>query len=54
MQSVAKNLKLLIIPKNKTIPLAGSKLVAKIMGEVVINIEVNGHEHRRVVDLSRI
>ena len=48
-KSVANKLNLYIIPKNRTIPLADSNLVAKIVGEVVINIEVNGREHRGVV-----
>ena len=48
-QSVAKKLKLFIIPKNRTIPLADNNLVARIIGEVVINIKFNGREHRGVV-----
>ena len=48
-KSVANKLNLYIIPKNRTIPLADSNLVAKIVGEVVINIEVNGREHRGVL-----
>jgi len=48
-KSVADKLKLYIIPKHRTIPLADNKHVAKIIGEVVINIKVNGQEHRGVV-----
>ena len=48
-ESVAEKLKLYIIPRKKTISLADSKHVAKIIGEVVINIEINGQEHRGVV-----
>jgi len=51
-KSVADKLKFYIIPKHRTIPLADNKHVAKIIGEVVIkviNIKVNGQEHRGVV-----
>lgn len=48
-QSAAEKLNLFIIPKSRTIPLADNNLVAKIIGEVVINIEFNGREHRGVV-----
>ena len=48
-ESVANKLKLYIIPKNKTIPLADNKQVAKIIGEVVININISGRLHRGVV-----
>ena len=39
-QSAAEKLNLFIIPKSRTIPLADNNLVAKIIGEVVINIEL--------------
>ena len=48
-KSAAEKLNLFIMPKSKTIPLADKKSVAKIIGEVVINIDINGHEHRGVV-----
>ena len=45
----AQKSNLYIIPKSRTIPLADKKSVAKIIGEVVINVVINGHEHRGVV-----
>ncbi len=48
-ESAANNQNLYIIPKSRTIPLADKKSFAKIVGEVVINIKINGHEHEGVV-----
>lgn len=48
-QSVAERLKLYILPKKRSIPLADNNQVAKVIGEVVINIEINGQMHRGVV-----
>jgi len=45
----AQKSNLFIIPKSRTIPLADKRSVAKIIGEVVINVEINGHKHRGVV-----
>ena len=47
--SYAKKRRMYIMPKQRTIPLADKRLSAKIIGEVVINIEINGKEHRGVV-----
>ena len=48
--SVTKSLGLYMLPPKRTlIPLADSNSVAKIIGQVVINIEINGREHRGVV-----
>ena len=48
-ESVAKKMKLYVIPKQKTIPLADSNQVTKVIGEVVINLELHGHTYRGVV-----
>ena len=40
---------LYIIPKHGTVPLAGNNQRAKIIGEVVINIEINGKTHHGIV-----
>ena len=48
--SAVKSLGLYILPPQRTsIPLADSKNVAKIIGQVVINVDINGREHRGVV-----
>ena len=47
-KSLALKRKLCIFPKNKTIPLADKTHVAKIVGEVIIDIEVNGMTHRKI------
>ena len=39
---------LYIIPKKRSIPLADNKQSAEIIGEVIINIEINGQVHRGV------
>ena len=44
----SKKLNLVIFPKERTIPLADKKHVAKIVGEVIIDIEVNGVKHVKV------
>ena len=44
----SKKLNLVIFPKARTIPLADKKHVAKIVGEVIIDIEVNGVKHVKV------
>ena len=48
-KAVADSMKLYIIPKQGTVPLASNNQSAKIIGEVVINIEVNGKTHRGIV-----
>ena len=47
-KSTADKLKLYIIPKQSTVPLADNNQTAKIVGEVVINIEINGQIHRGI------
>ena len=47
--SLANKLKLYIIPTKKTVPLADSNLSANIRGEVVTDVEMNGHLHKGVV-----
>ena len=49
LESLALKRKLCIFPKQKTIPLADKTHVAKIVGEVIIDIEVNGVKHPKVV-----
>ena len=44
----SKKLNLVIFPKERTIPLADKKHVAKVVGEVIVDIEVNGVEHVKV------
>ena len=45
----SKRLNLVVFPKERTIPLADKKHVAKIIGQVIIDIEVNGVKHEKVV-----
>lgn len=47
--SVANKLRLFIIPRNKSVPLANSSIKADICGETVADIELNGHLHRGIV-----
>ena len=47
-ESVAKKMNLYVLPKKETIPLADSKQVVKVIGEVVINIELHGHTYRSI------
>ena len=44
----SKKLNLVIFPKERTIPLADKEHVAKIVGEVIVDIEVNGVKHVKV------
>ena len=48
-KSAAKKLKLYVIPKNDEVPLADSNQTGKIIGEVVIDLEVNGCVYKSVV-----
>ena len=48
-KSIAKKLKLFIIPKQKSISLADPNQKAKIIGEVVVDIELNGYIHSGLV-----
>ena len=48
-ESTTKRLKLLTFPKQRTVPLANKKQVATIIGEVIIDITVNGVKHEKVV-----
>ena len=43
-----EELDLVVFPKKGTIPLADKKHVAEIIGEVIIDIEVNGVKHEKV------
>ena len=47
--SLAKRLNLIVFPKEKTVPLADDNHVAKIVGEVIVDVEVNGIQHKNVV-----
>ena len=47
--SAANKLKLFIIPLNKSVPLADLNIKADIRGEVVTDIELNGHLHEGIV-----
>ena len=47
--TLAKRLKLIIFPKEKTVPLADDNHVANIVGEVIVEVEVNGIKHSNVV-----
>ena len=47
--SLAKRLNLLIFSKNKTVPLADDNHVAKVVGEVIVDLEVNGVKHVNTV-----
>ena len=44
-KSVAEQLNLYVIPKKGTIPLADSNAKADIIGQVVVDIELNEHKH---------
>ena len=46
---LAHNRKLLIFEKQSTIPLADKKSVARIIGEVIVDIDVNGILHKNAV-----
>ena len=48
-ESTAKQRKLVIFPKQRTIPLANKKQHATIIGEVIIDIVINGQKHEKVV-----
>ena len=48
-KKMADDMNLYIIPKQGTVPLAGNNQKAKIVGEVVINLEINGKLHRGIV-----
>ena len=48
-ESATKKLKLLVFPKQKTIPLANKKQVASISGEVIITLSVHGVKHENIV-----
>ena len=48
-QSLAKRLKLLVFAKEKTVPLADDNHVAKVVGEVIVDVEINGVKHENVV-----
>ena len=43
-----KKLNLVVFPKDRTIPLADKKHVARIIGSVIVDIEVNGVKHEKV------
>ena len=46
---LARNRKLVIFEKQSTIPLADKKSVAKIVGEVIVDIDINGGLHKNAV-----
>ena len=46
---IAQKLNSFIIPNSRTIPLTDKESFAKIIGEVVINVNIHGHEHRGIV-----
>ena len=48
-KKMADDMNLYIIPKQGTVPLAGNHQKANIVGEVVINLEINGKLHRGIV-----
>ena len=48
-KTTADSMNLYIIPKQGTVPLAGNNQRANIVGEVVINLEINGKLHRGIV-----
>ena len=48
-ESVCKRHKLIVFPKQRTIPLANKKQVANIIGEVIVDLNLNGVKHDKVV-----
>ena len=48
-ESTTKRLKLLVFPKQRSIPLANKNQVASITGEVIIDLVVHGKRHEKVV-----
>ena len=46
---LARKRKLVIFDKQSTIPLADKKSVARIVGEVIVDIDVNGGLHKNAV-----